>query len=58
MTDEPRMRYFAMLTKDEQLAAMRRLKASKFSYFGIAAATGISVEQVKAILKAEAPAPT
>jgi hypothetical protein len=58
---EQRMLYFAMLDQDEQRAAIRRLAASGFSDYGVSAATGLAVEQVRAIIgekKAEAAAST
>jgi hypothetical protein len=50
--DGRRMRYFAMLTFDEQLDAIQRLAASGMSVYGIASAAGVSVEQVRTIVAA------
>jgi hypothetical protein len=50
--DERRMRYFLELTFDEQLGAIERLAADGMSPYGIAAACGISVEQVTTIVRA------
>jgi hypothetical protein len=44
------MFYFAMLSRDEQHAAIHRLAESGMSDYGIAAATRLSVEMVRAIL--------
>jgi hypothetical protein len=43
-------RYFEMLDRQEQAAAIRRLAASRMSDYGIAAATGLAVEQVRRVL--------
>jgi hypothetical protein len=45
-----KMAYFLMLTRDEQVQAIRRLAASGLSDHTISAATQLSVEQVRAIL--------
>jgi hypothetical protein len=45
-----KMAYFLMLTRDEQAAAIRRLSSSGMSDYGIASATGLAVEHVRAIL--------
>ena len=50
MTAEPRMNYWLMLTPEEQHATIRRLANSGVSDYGISAATGMAVEQVRTIL--------
>lgn len=45
---------FAALTRDEQAAAIRRLAREGMSDYGLAHATGLAVEQVRAVL-AERP---
>lgn len=50
MSVENRMLYFAMLTEAEQHAAIKRLAASGVGEASIAAATMLSVEQVRIIL--------
>jgi hypothetical protein len=44
------MHYFALLTRDEQRAAIVRLAASGASEYTIAAASRLSVEMVRVIL--------
>lgn len=44
-----RMHYFALLSPDEQAAAIRRLSLSGMSDHGIASATALSVEAVRRI---------
>jgi len=44
------MLYFAMLTREEQRAAIHRLSSSGMSDYGIASATQLSVEQIRVIL--------
>jgi DNA invertase Pin-like site-specific DNA recombinase len=46
------LRYFLLLDRSEQEAAIRRLMASGMPAYTIAAATGLSVEQVRRILAA------
>lgn len=48
--DAARMRYFAMLTEAEQQAAIKRLATSGMGDASIAAATMLSIEQVRQIL--------
>jgi hypothetical protein len=45
-----RMTYFLMLTQDEQAHAIRRLADSGMTVHGIAAAAGVSVQQIRSIL--------
>jgi len=45
-----KMHYFVMLSHDEQRAAIRRLASSGMSVDTIAAATMLSIEQIRAIL--------
>jgi hypothetical protein len=45
-----RMNYFLMLDQEEQRAAIHRLADSGVSDYGCAAATGLSVEMIRAIL--------
>jgi hypothetical protein len=52
MSVENRMLYFAMLTEAEQHAAIKRLASSGMADTSIAAATMLSVEQVRIILGA------
>ena len=42
--------YFLLLPRDQQLQAIRRLHISGMSSHGIAAATRMSVEQIREIL--------
>lgn len=51
---EREMRYFLLLSRDEQAAAIRRLAATGMSDYSIAAATKLAVEQIRRVL-AEAP---
>ncbi len=44
------MHYFAMISRDEQHAAIHRLAPSGMSDYGIAAATPLSAEMIRAIL--------
>jgi len=44
------MNYWLMLTPEEQHATIRRLANSGVSDYGISAATGMAVEQVRTIL--------
>jgi hypothetical protein len=57
-TDKPAgpMGYFLLLTPDEQAAAIRRLSSAGMSDYGIASATGLAVEQVRAIIGERAKA--
>ena len=48
--DQNRTHYFAMLTHEEQCEAVKRLAASGMNDYGIAAACGFAVEQVRTIL--------
>lgn len=50
MTTDAQMHYFAMLSRDEQRAAIRRLANSGMSDYTIASITSISVEMVRNIL--------
>jgi hypothetical protein len=45
-----RMRYFALLDCTEQAKAISRLDAAGMSHTGIAAATMLSIEQIRKIL--------
>jgi hypothetical protein len=47
---EGRMHYFAMLSPEEQQAAIHRLAASGMSHHVIAAATQLSVEMIRIVL--------
>ena len=47
---DARMLHFALLTEEEQHAAIKRLAASGMADTSIAAATLLSVEQVRVIL--------
>jgi hypothetical protein len=49
-TGDARMHYFAMLTEEEQHAAIKRLAASGMADTSIAAATMLSVEMIRQIL--------
>ena len=55
------MHYWMLLSHEEQVAAIRRMAASRMSAETISGATGISVEQIAAILREpeipEAPTP-
>jgi DNA-directed RNA polymerase specialized sigma24 family protein len=44
------MHYWLLLTPEEQRAAIQRLARSGVSDFGISAATGIAVEQVRTLI--------
>jgi L-aminopeptidase/D-esterase-like protein len=48
-----RMNYFVMLSPEEQIAAMKRLALSGVSEYGVASATGLSVEAIRRLLQAE-----
>ena len=48
--NEGGMHYFALLTRDEQRAAIVRLAASGASEYTISAATRLSVEQIRIVL--------
>lgn len=50
MTASPEMLHFWLLTRDQQAQAMRRMLAAGWSDHGIAAATRLSVEQVRQLL--------
>jgi hypothetical protein len=50
MSADRRMHYFSMLNRDEQAKAIARLASSGMNDYGIASATGISVEMVRKIL--------
>lgn len=50
MSTDKRMSYFALLSHDEQRAAIQRMAASGMSDHTIAAATMLSVEMIRAIL--------
>ena len=52
--DETRMRHFRCLDQAQQAAAIRRLHAAGHSEFGIAAATGLSAEQIRQIATRDA----
>ena len=47
---ERELNHFMMLTQDEQHDAIVRLSRSGFSDYGIAAATQLSVEQIRKVL--------
>jgi ABC-type phosphate/phosphonate transport system ATPase subunit len=47
---EREMRYFAMLSREEQAQAIHRLSRSGMSDYGIASATQLSVEMIRSIL--------
>jgi len=47
---ERELRHFMLLNRDEQRAAIHRLANSGYSDYGVAAATSLSVEQVRVIL--------
>jgi DNA invertase Pin-like site-specific DNA recombinase len=52
MIADARMRHFLCLDQAaQQAAAIRRLHATSHSEFGIASATGLSVEQVRSVLR-------
>jgi hypothetical protein len=48
--EQARMQHFHELERDEQIEAIWRMACSGYSVYGIAAATGISVEQLRLIL--------
>ena len=56
MTRERELLYFRLLDRAEQEAAVRRLSASGMGDYGIAAATGLSVEAVRRVLAERAEA--
>lgn len=45
-----RMNYFLLLTPEQQLESVRRLSRSGLGDYSIAAASGLSVEQVRRVL--------
>jgi hypothetical protein len=47
---DKKMLYFAMLTREEQVAAIKRLVSSGMSDYGVAAACGLSVEMIRSII--------
>lgn len=49
-SEEVRMRNFRLLTARQQLLAIRRLDDEGYSAHGIAAATGLAVEQIARVL--------
>lgn len=49
-TRERELRYFLLLDRSEQEAALRRLAAAGLGDYSIATASGLSVEQVRRIL--------
>ena len=57
MEPERRMSYFVLLDREQQEIAIRRLAASGYSDHGIAAACGLAVEQIRAILGPRKPKP-
>jgi hypothetical protein len=50
MSRERELKHFLLLDRDAQESAIRRLAASGMRDYTIAAATGLSVEQVRRIL--------
>lgn len=50
---DPRLKHFASLDRAEQREAIRRMSICGHSAYGIAAATGLSVEAVELILRGE-----
>lgn len=44
------LHYFLLLSRDQQLEAIRRLHALGWSDYGIASATRLSVEQIRRLL--------
>lgn len=44
------MHHFTLLSRDDQRAAIQRLARSGMTDYGIAAATALSVEMIRAIL--------
>lgn len=50
MTRERELRHFLLLDRDQQAAAIRRLVACGMSEHTAAAASGLSVEQIRKIL--------
>jgi ABC-type phosphate/phosphonate transport system ATPase subunit len=57
MNRAPERLYFALMPKAEQESALRRLAASGMSEHTIAAASGLSVEQVRRVLASQDGAP-
>ena len=57
-SDEARMRHFHVLDHDAQAAAIRRMAAIGRTEYGIAAATGLSVEMVRRLLGHEHAIPS
>jgi hypothetical protein len=49
--------YWELLSRDEQIAAIRRMAASRMSAETISGATGVSIEQIAAILREPAEMP-
>lgn len=47
---EREMRHFLLLDHAEQVAAIQRLSSAGMTDYGIAAATGLAVEQIRTIL--------
>jgi DNA-binding NarL/FixJ family response regulator len=47
---ERELRHFLLLDRDQQESAIRRLAASGMNDYGIAAATGLSVEMVRRVI--------
>jgi len=54
MSTDRHMHYFALLSESEQREAIKRLAASGMVDTGIAAATRLSVEQIRQILGVQA----
>ena len=52
-----RLHYWLLLSHEEQVSAIRRMAGSRVSIDTIAGATGLSIEQIAAILR-EPPIPT
>jgi hypothetical protein len=50
MSTDRKMLYFHLLSHEEQREAIVRLASSGMSDYGIASATGLAVEQVRAII--------
>jgi hypothetical protein len=48
-------RHYDALTRDQQAAAIRELARSGMSDYGLAHATGLAVEQIRALLAEPAP---
>jgi hypothetical protein len=56
--DDTRMQHFRCLDQAEQAAAIRRLRVAGQSEYSIAAATGLSVEQICCVLAAAPSSPS